>query len=531
MKKRTVVAVAWVLLMVGFGVGSALADDAGTTNYGKEGVAADHAFLVDNLRQLTLYDANNKCPCWGSYPWSPDGQWIVYMSNRGSWENPPCTDIYKMRADGTGWQKLTTKGGTHPTFVPPDGSKIVFSRGAPEDSCEGSSALYPEHEEGGGLDVWIMNADGSDAHALTEGEEYGKQGKNKALPSSDGTKIVYHMAGNMYMIDIDGDNPRQVSDLEGAAHYTWGRDTSGIYLLFDAVLGDESGTEDLSEDAPIFPCGSKQVGRSIYRTSPGADLDNSFPEVESLTDGDLDVYGPDGNVIATASGNPAPSYEGGWAAKGENWSAASPDGQWIAFHARYGHYVGEGSPENDSHKYTALRIMRPDGSEKRTLVVKGGELDPTWVSVCAPTSWSPDSQWIAFKMRRAGDKTARLLGPQDANDDDAGGVLPSIFAINIQNGTIVQITDGYDDFRMWWNPTDIGRILFKDWGYSMSRDGNEYVDLLVIDLNETGREFFERGGNLMPVPTLSQWGVLGLVLALGASGVSCVTYRRRRHPA
>lgn len=77
--------------------------------------------------------------------WSPDGARIAFASDRDSGV-AEITEIYVMNADGTGVQRLTTQNPsgylahTSPSFSP-DGTKIVFSRGA------------------GGLVV--MNADGT----------------------------------------------------------------------------------------------------------------------------------------------------------------------------------------------------------------------------------------------------------------------------------------------------------------------------------------------------------------------------------
>jgi len=564
--KRTVVAIALVFLTAGFGIGPALADDKGNINYGQKGVAdeaqanAKARDIVSNIRQITLFHGEDNTPCWGSYPWSPDGKEIVYMSRRLE-ENGTVadTDIYKMLADGTECELLTTHGGTHPTFTS-DGKYIVFSRGAPSYACEDGEALDPSFNPAGGLDVWIMDADGSNPTPLTEEVIYGAPGKNKALPSPDGSRIVYHMQGGMYMFDIERVNdvwqagdPRQVTDLLGPAHYIWGTELALDYLLFDAVVGGDHG--DLVGDD--VPSGSKAVGRRIYKTT--GDLGSEFPDAVSLTDDDLNVYAPDGTVIATASW---PTDQHTWSAKSNNWASPSPDGNWIAFHARYGRYE-EGVYEN-KYEYSALRLMRINGTDKRTLVIKGGGedgtgLDPDWVSVCGPTSWSPDSQLIAFKMRRPSNNGATTsvnssscdydcdfacdcdcdydydgncdgegdgLSPSDEVSDE-WGERPSIFVYNIRTGEIIQLTDGYDDFRMWWNPGDESQILFKDHPYAKCRDNDSYgKDLLTINITSWGVARLH--GNILPIPTLSQWGLIGAALLLGGTGLFMMR-RRKRH--
>jgi len=54
--------------------------------------------------------------------WSPDGQWIVFTSERNG-----SADLYRVKPDGTGLQRLTA----NPAYddqadVSPDGQKLVF---------------------------------------------------------------------------------------------------------------------------------------------------------------------------------------------------------------------------------------------------------------------------------------------------------------------------------------------------------------------------------------------------------------------
>lgn len=98
-----------------------------------------------NLRRLT----NNGAEDYDAY-WSPEGNRVVFSSKRdGQYE------IYAMNADGSGVTRLTNDGGsdTEPTFSP-DGARIAFisTRNAPENT---------------GGRVWVMNANGSNPHAVS----------------------------------------------------------------------------------------------------------------------------------------------------------------------------------------------------------------------------------------------------------------------------------------------------------------------------------------------------------------------------
>ena len=100
--------------------------------------------------------------------YSPDGQWIVFSSNRDAYsrtlsgteqkqlEVDPSyfAEIYIMRADGTGTRRLTNAAGYDggPFFFP-DGSRIIWRR---------------FDEQGLIADVWTAKPDGTDARKVTD---------------------------------------------------------------------------------------------------------------------------------------------------------------------------------------------------------------------------------------------------------------------------------------------------------------------------------------------------------------------------
>jgi Tol biopolymer transport system component len=100
--------------------------------------------------------------------YSPDGQWIVFSSNRQAYEREldererrqleidPAyfAELYRMRADGSAVERLTDAPGYDggPFFFP-DGSRIVWRRFS---------------EDGLIADVWSMRPDGTDQRQLTE---------------------------------------------------------------------------------------------------------------------------------------------------------------------------------------------------------------------------------------------------------------------------------------------------------------------------------------------------------------------------
>lgn len=100
--------------------------------------------------------------------WSPDGEWIVFTSMRGMFEDELSEretrlaeidpsyfgEIWTMRADGSEQRRLThVPGYDGGPFYFPDGSRIIWRRFS---------------EDGLVADVWSMNPDGSDQRQLTD---------------------------------------------------------------------------------------------------------------------------------------------------------------------------------------------------------------------------------------------------------------------------------------------------------------------------------------------------------------------------
>jgi Tol biopolymer transport system component len=140
----------------------------------------------------------------GSY--SPDGQWIVFSSNRDAYsrtltaaeqkqlEIDPSyfAEIYIMRADGSQTRRLTNAAGYDggPFFFP-DGSRIIWRR---------------FDEQGLIADVWTAKPDGTDARQITK---FGAMSWAPYVHSS-GQYVLF--ASNklgfenfeVFMVDIDG---------------------------------------------------------------------------------------------------------------------------------------------------------------------------------------------------------------------------------------------------------------------------------------------------------------------------------------
>jgi Tol biopolymer transport system component len=97
---------------------------------------------------------------------SPDGQTIVFTSLRNG-----DLDIYTMRTDGAQLKRLThTMGYDGGPFFSPDGKLIVYRAFHPDsaaDSAEYRALLDQQLVRPTRMDIWVMNADGSNQRQVT----------------------------------------------------------------------------------------------------------------------------------------------------------------------------------------------------------------------------------------------------------------------------------------------------------------------------------------------------------------------------
>ena len=136
---------------------------------------------------------------------SPDGQ-TVYFSSRQS----GAYEIYSIDINGNNLTRLTQNIGTlYAPELSPDGSKIIFTSN--------------------GNGVWVMNADGSDPHAITFRDDI------DPTWSPDGSMIAFasNRSGTrqLYTAKASGKQINQVTDLTNmGGRSTWSPD--GKWLAF-----------------------------------------------------------------------------------------------------------------------------------------------------------------------------------------------------------------------------------------------------------------------------------------------------------
>ncbi len=183
----------------------------------------------------------------GLAAWSPDGTHLAFGSSAAGLTGPlgvihAPSDIYVANADGTNARRLTFSGGLNaePAWSP-DGRSIVFV-----------SDRYGPYQ------VWVMNADGTDQHPLTN---VGQNGSPAWSP--DGTHIVFHSErdfpggyrSTIYVMASDGSEQHRLVAGEGGWP-TWSPDgrwivyaggPQGVWDLY-AVHPDGSGLTRITDN-------------------------------------------------------------------------------------------------------------------------------------------------------------------------------------------------------------------------------------------------------------------------------------------
>jgi TolB protein len=197
-----------------------------------------------------------------NYPdWSPDASKIAacrYVSGT-VWS------IYTMNANGSGLTRLTSTPNvfdSEPDWSP-DGSKIVFTR---------MNTNYEDEQ------LWLMNADGSDLHAL------GVPGSGPCW-SRDGSRLVYHsIRGGFYGIyACDADGTNEVALV-----------TSGSNEMFPVWAPDGKKIAFVSwrdGDPEIYVMNADGSGQTRLTNNAAADLDPAWSPDGSLIAFDSDASG------------------------------------------------------------------------------------------------------------------------------------------------------------------------------------------------------------------------------------------------
>jgi Tol biopolymer transport system component len=149
-------------------------------------------------------------------------------------------------------------------------------------SPDGSTIAFMTGDIGSGQ-VATIRTDGSNLTYLTEPDTNSNTGdaQNAVSWSPDGTQIAYASSGDLYVMDADGSNVRQVTtDPNGDYYPAWSPDGSTIAYWNGSNTGQDGGPTD-AELYTIPATGG----------TPTRLTDNEIPDIEP-------AWSPDGRQIA-----------------------------------------------------------------------------------------------------------------------------------------------------------------------------------------------------------------------------------------
>ena len=225
--------------------------------------------------QLTL-DGTDELPVW-----SPDGQYLYYTHINGTSPNFTSSDVYRVKADGSAPPENVGDPNHDEAFldISPDGTKMVYSLVDLGTGTTGSSKLYVQdlqtHQVSQLVDIpgqlllfpqwspdgskiaifsqiddpqsfeariYIINADGSNAHAITpSSQNVGVSTLNTHMWSPDSSKVLYTMdnfptmpgTNDIYMADAETGQDTAITSGENDYFPNWSAD--GQKLAFTRI--------------------------------------------------------------------------------------------------------------------------------------------------------------------------------------------------------------------------------------------------------------------------------------------------------
>jgi Tol biopolymer transport system component len=266
------------------------------------------------LVNLTDHPAVDNQPAW-----SPDGSKLAFRSNR---DGDP--EIYVMAADGSGITRLTFHAGLdgEPAWSP-DGNKIAFRRSEFFGDFVGPGHPTPSSQPAPS-EIWVMNADGSDAASLTRNPEV-RDGHPSWSP--DGAWIAFERTNaasnrtDIWVVGADGSPVRDITP--------WGANVQTV-------------TTPLIPDIDAEPAWSPDGGTILFRA------------IRDFFGYDLWTVTPDGKNLTELIERLGPQITPAW----------SPDGSKIIF-ANFGPGLG-------------LQVINRDGSGLTALTAGTIDSWPTW---------------------------------------------------------------------------------------------------------------------------------------------------------
>jgi Tol biopolymer transport system component len=236
--------------------------------------------------------------------WSPDGNKIVFVSDRNSFNG-----IYLMSANGSiaSLNNNQSKGDNNDPVWSPDGTKIAFD----------SDRLTPPNSIAPASDIYVMNADGSNETHLTQGWS--------PIWSPSGKQIAFSKFSNIYVMASDGSGVtllrKSYTQSDGNSQVAWSPDGNKIAFTYSEPNNGPWEIYIMNAD------GSNQtrLTNTKWDSSPAWSPDGKQLAFESKRDDNFQIYimNADGSEQTRLTNDTNSNVSPAW----------SPNGKKIAFYS------------------------------------------------------------------------------------------------------------------------------------------------------------------------------------------------------
>jgi Tol biopolymer transport system component len=238
--------------------------------------------------------------------WSPDGTSVAFTVDRSKPYGRggfPKTDVYVVRADGTGLRRLTRDGLSASPVWSPDGRTIIYAR---RSEIEEPSSF--EDFRRMSVTLWTMRADGEQQRSVFEpvegridvpggwspdGSRFLFTRDSAALPE-EGGRIARRSA--IYVFNADGSGLTKIADQ--GADPAWSPDGSRIVFASDR---DKNG--ELSYGDAV------QYANELYVMDPDGSNQRRLTTTKDLNEASP-AWSPDGSLLAYQRGEVVDNAQG-----------------------------------------------------------------------------------------------------------------------------------------------------------------------------------------------------------------------------